>query len=85
MYKKAAWVVDDYAPHDASNKEHLYFAFTDAMWLIIHQDRDMSWDNWREPTDQKIRVGYIDWSGEICITERRAFGVIADVDATLTS
>jgi len=85
MYKKAAWVVDEMAPHDSSNKEILYYLFTDAMWLVIHQDRDMSWDNWREPTDQKVRVGYIDWSGELVITERRAFGKISNVDATLTT
>lgn len=85
MFKKAAWVVDELAPHDANNIEKLYYLFTDALWLVIHADRDMSWDNWRQPTDQKVRVGYIDWSGEVVITERRAFGVISNVDATLTS
>ena len=85
MYKSAAWVVDERAPHDASNVEAVWFLNEPGMVLCVHTKRNMSFDGWKEPTDQRVRIAYIDWSGELLLTERRSHGIISAVTTTATS
>ncbi|MFN0131275.1 MAG: phage major capsid protein [Phycisphaerales bacterium] len=85
MYKTAPWVVDERAPHSASNIEKVYFLHEPAINLCIHDARNMSFDGWYTPNDQRARTGYIDFSGELVCSERRCQGVLTNVDATLTS
>lgn len=86
MYRTAVWVVDERAPHDDSNnKEKMYFLHEPAINLYVHSLRNMSWDGWREPVDQRSRTGFIDWAGELCLSERRCHGVIDDITTTATS
>lgn len=95
MYKTAAWVIDERAPHGQTSTsaaadsthafENVYFVHEPACNLVIHSKRNMSWDNWREPIDQRVRVAYIDWSGEFVLSERRCNGVIQDVNVVSVS
>ena len=85
MYKTAPWVVDERAPHDANNLEQVFMVNEPSINLVIHGKRNMSFDGWKEPTDQRVRISYIDWSGEMVCSQRRCMGVINKVDTTLTS
>lgn len=85
MYKNAPWVVDERATHDSANKEDVHFIYEPAMNLVVHSKRDMSFDGWKEPVDQKTRHAFIDWAGELVCSERRAQGVITQVDTSATS
>lgn len=85
MYKTAPWVVDERAPHSAAHIESVFFVHEPSLYLVVHSKRDMSFDGWREPTDQKVRIAYIDWAGELCCSQRRCMGVLSAVDTTLTS
>jgi hypothetical protein len=84
-YKNAPWVVDERAPHSATNIETLWMLHEPAMNLVVHSKRNMSFDGWREPVDQKVRIAYIDWAGEVVCSERRAQGSISNVDTSATS
>lgn len=85
MYKNAAWVVDERAPHDSGNVEKIYFVHEPSVRFVVHVKRNMNFVGWREPTDQFIRVAYIQFSAELCLTERRSMGVITNVDTDATS
>jgi len=84
MFRSAAWVVDERAPR-AAKIEKVYLLYEPAMNLVIHSKRNMSFDPWREPTDQKVRVAYLDWSGELVFSEMRCHGVMSAVDTTNVS
>lgn len=85
VYKTAAWVLDERAPHTAANLECVFALNTETLTLVIHQKRDMSLDGWFNPYDQRVRLAYIDWSGELVCSERRANGVITNIDTSNTS
>ena len=84
-FKNAVWVVDERAPHTSGNVESVYFLHEPAMNLIIHSKRNMSFDGWKEPTDQKVRIAYIDWAGEFILSERRCHGMLSNVNTAATS
>ena len=95
MYKTAPLVVDERSPrtatafsmtagaptvYTAANKpETLYFLNEETMKLIVHTQRNLSFEPWRKPFDQDARIAYIFWRGEVCFDERRANGVIGNI------
>jgi hypothetical protein len=90
MYRTAAWVADERAPHvvtsaGVTETEVLYFLHMPAIQLAVHAVRDMQFEAWRQAYDQHVRVAYINWSGELICTERRAQGVIANINVAATS
>lgn len=85
MYKTAAWVCDERAPHTATGLECVFMLNEDTLNLVVHSARNMSMDQWYTPYDQRVKLTYIDWSGELVCSERRANGIITNIDAALTS
>ncbi len=86
MFRSAPWVVDEFAPYNASTKkEKLYFINEEAMQLAIHTERDIAFSGWRVPHDQDGRVGYIWWRGELINDEMRAHGKMTDIDVSSVS
>jgi hypothetical protein len=80
-YKTAEWVLDERAPQLAT--VGCVFAINeDTLTLVIHSARNMSMDGPYTPADQRVTVSYIDWSGELVCSERRANGVIGNIDIT---
>lgn len=90
MYKTAPWVVDERAPHrvvsaGTNEREDLFALHEPRIYLIVHSKRDMSFDNWKEPVDQKTRHAFIDWAGELAASERRCQGSVYNVECSATS
>ena len=85
MYKTAAWVLDERAPQTSGNVGCCFMLNEDTLNLVIHEKRDMSLDGWYNPYDQRVRLAYIDWSGEIVCSERRANGVIGAINVAATA
>jgi len=82
MYRNAAWVVDERAPHSATNIEKVYLIDERAVSLYTHPARKFAWKGWREAYDQDARVGYIFHRTELCFNERRSSGCISNVDTS---
>lgn len=85
MYKSAPWVGDARAPRTSGKVEKIYLLHEPAIHLYVHELRDMSFDPFQKSIDQRIRVGYVDWSGELCFDEMRCHGVISNFDASAVS
>jgi hypothetical protein len=85
MFRSAAWVQDEKAPRDASKIEKVYFINEDTIRLYVDSRADMAFEPFRKPHNAMVRVAYILWRGELCISEPRANGVIGRVDTSAVS
>lgn len=85
MYKNSVWVADDQAPRSSAKVEQLYFINEDAVRLYVDEELDFTWDPFRKPHNQQLRVGYLLWRGELCIVEPRACGVLSSIDCSSVS
>lgn len=87
VYNEITIVVDPFVPRSSSgNKpEKVYFIDEEALHFWVHQKRNFSFEGWRKPADQALRVGYIWFRGEMTFDERRTSGVHTTVNTILTS
>ncbi len=85
-YKRATWLVDEYAPLTvASGLEHIYFINEDTLQLRVHEDANFAFEPFRKPHNQMARVGFILWRGEMVCREPRANGVMSSVTITVNA
>ena len=84
MFRSATWVQDEKAPRDtsAARIEKVYYLYEPACRLWVDSRADFAFEPFRKPHNQMARTAYILWRGEFIVSEPRANGVIANIDAS---
>lgn len=85
MFRTATWVADEKAPRTTGKVEKLYYLYEPAMNLMVHELRNFSFSPFRQAVDQHVKVGFIDWSGELVWDEMRCHGVQPTIDCSAVS
>lgn len=74
QFRNAPIIADEYCPSDV-----MYVLNTDYLDLLIHPSVNMKFSGFKEPTNQRGRVGQIFWKGQMAISNRRMFYAFTDL------
>jgi len=70
-FQGCPWVADRHC-----TTTELYMLNTNTLDFVTHAKENARWDGWRTPSRQNVRVGYVFWMGNLCVSDPNMNGII---------